>query len=132
MQSLQNMIESRVHQIKKGNFFCSRNQKRYKWYRSNGKTTKYLPKSQRHLAEQLALKKYLSLELQDAVREKEALDFYLQHHDSNCGKAKKLLTEIPEYQKLLNSHFIPQNQNCSLTMLCIQIKFLSVTKIPLS
>ena len=70
----------------------------------------YLPKKKRHLAEQLALKKYLSLELEDAIREKAALDSYLRLHDSEYGKARQLLTEIPEYQKLLNFRFIPLNQ----------------------
>ena len=51
------------------------------------------------------------LELQDAIREKEALCCYLKHHDIHYGKAVHMLTEHPEYQKLLHSYFIPPNQN---------------------
>ena len=63
------------------------------------------------MAEQLALKKFLSLELEDAIHEKNALEFYLRHHDNNSGKAQKFLTEIPGFCALLSSHFNPQNQD---------------------
>lgn len=53
----------------------------------------------------------MSLELEDAIHEKTALDFYLRHHNNNAGKAKKLLIEIPEFQTLLSSHFNPQNKD---------------------
>lgn len=99
-----------INALPDGKFICTRNQNRYKWYRSNGKNLTYLPKSQRHLAEQLAFKKYLTLELEDAIHEKKALDFYLRHHSNNHGKAVQLLTEVPEYQKLLSSYFRPLNQ----------------------
>lgn len=68
------------------------------------------------MAEKLALKKYLSLELEDAIHEKSALDFYLRHHNNNSGKARKLLTEIPEFQTLLSSHFNPQDKDLNTWM----------------
>lgn len=103
-------MQERLQTLPEGKLIVSRNDTTYKWYLSNGKTSTYLPKKQRPLAEQLALKKYLSLELEDALQEKSALDFYLRHHDTNSGKARKLLTEIPEFQTLLSSYFNPQDQ----------------------
>ena len=103
-------MQKQLLTLPEGKLIFARNGSTYKWYLSDGKTSTYLPKKQRHLAEQLALKKYLSLELEDAIQEKTALDFYLRHHNSNSGKAKKLLTEIPEFQTLLSSHFTPTNQ----------------------
>ena len=100
-----------MHTLPDGKLIFTRNQNRYKWYLNNGKTTKYLPKKQRHLAEKLALKKFISLELKDAISEKTALDFYLRHHNSNFGKSRKLLAEIPEFQTLLSSYFNPKNKD---------------------
>lgn len=113
-QKLEDKIQSLQIQLQtypKGKLIFARNGGYYKWYLSDGKTTTYLPKSQRPLAEQLALKKFLSLELEDAIHEKTALEFYLRHHDNNSGKAQNFLTEIPGFRTLLSSHFNPQNRD---------------------
>ena len=92
-KNLENKIKSVQEQLPalpNGKLVCTRNNGYYKWYLSDGKSLTYLPKSQRPLAEQLALKKFLSLELEDAITEKAALEFYLRHHDKNSGKAGKL------------------------------------------
>lgn len=115
-KNLGNKIKSLQEQLStlpNGKLVCTRNNGYYKWYLSDGKSLTYIPKSQRPLAEQLALKKFLSLELEDAIHEKAALEFYLRHHDNNSGKAQKFLTEIPGFQTLLASHFNPQDQNLS-------------------
>lgn len=83
---------------------CARNGNYYKWYRSNGKKKSYIPKSKRHLAQQLAQKTYLSNLLEDKLCEKEALQFYLKHH-SNFPKAEQIL-QIPEYRELLEDYFM--------------------------
>lgn len=63
-------LQTQLSTLPEGKLVCTRNKNRYKWYLSNGKNVTYLPKSQRHLAEQLALKKYLTLALEDATHEK--------------------------------------------------------------
>ncbi len=103
-------MQEQLQTLPKGKLLLARNGSNYKWYLSDGKTSTYLPKKQRHLAEKLALKKFLSLELEDAIHEKTALDFYLRHHNKSSGKARKLLTEIPEFHTLLSSHFNPQSK----------------------
>lgn len=57
------------------------------------------------LAEQLAEKKYLQLQLQDLIREKKALDLYLKHQKAGPGSAEQMLIDEPEYRKLLSSNF---------------------------
>ena len=104
------LLQEQLRSFPKGKLIFTRNKGYYKWYLSDGKSLTYLPKKQRPLAEKLALKKFLLLELEDAIHEKAALDFYLRHHDNNSGKARKLLAEIPEFQTLLSSHFNPQNE----------------------
>ena len=103
-------LQTQLSTLPEGKLVCTRNKNRYKWYLSNGKNVTYLPKSQRHMAEQLALKKYLTLALEDATHEKKALDFYLRHHSGNHGEALQNLVEMPEYQSLLSTYLKPLTQ----------------------
>ena len=54
IKSLQSQIES----FPEGKIICTPNGNTYKWYRSDGHKSVYIPKSERKLAEQLAVKKY--------------------------------------------------------------------------
>lgn len=104
--SLQNQISA----CPEGNIYCARNGSHYKWYYTDGQNHRYLPKRERKFAEQLAVKKYLSALLNDAVSQKRAIDFYLRHHPSSPGKAQTMLAECPEYRNLLHSRFTPLSQ----------------------
>lgn len=90
--------------LPEGKLICCHHGTRCKWYLSDGHKKIYIPKTNAHLAMQLARKKYLTLKLKDLENEKRALDFYLQHH-SPTGKANMLLTEPSEYQALLAPQF---------------------------
>ena len=106
-------IESQLESCPEGKLICSHNENRYKWYQRDGKSKIYIPKSNRTLAEQLAIKKYLSLLKEDLSKEKRAIDSYLKHHASDVGKAEKLLTETSEYKNLLTPYFKPLSQELS-------------------
>lgn len=103
-------IRNKLAELPDGKIVCARNGTNYKWYQSDGHEKVYIPKKDRHLAEQLAIKKYLSLLLEDLLHEKTAIDFYLRHHQNNVGKAHQLLTEASEYQRLLAPYFTPLSQ----------------------
>ena len=90
----------------------SHNKNHYKWYQSNGHTKTYIPKKEQKLAENLALKNYLTLSLEDLEKEKGAIQLYLKHHNST-SKAEQLLEQSTEYQKLLSSHFTPLSKDLS-------------------
>lgn len=98
-------IRKKLASMPPGKLICSRNDKRYKWYKSDGHKKIYIPKNNRHFAEQLAAKRYLSSLLEDLLHEKMAIDFYLRHHCSEVGKAEKLLLEESELQRLLSPTF---------------------------
>lgn len=105
-QRLDKQIESLQAQLKTfpdGQFFCNKNGKRYKWFHITDGKKKYLKKKDHSLAEQLDIKKYLSLQLDDCLHEKTAIDFYLRHHVP--AKAEQLLTLNSDYQKLLFPYF---------------------------
>ena len=92
-----------------GKLICGQSGKYCKWYQSDGHNKTYIPKSQRNLAEKLALKRYLSAEINDLINEKKALEAYLKIHRNAPKEAEQLLQSKPEYQKLLKSYFQPQN-----------------------
>ena len=94
--------------FRSGKLICTSNGNGYKWYRSDGHKSVYIPKSEKTLAEQLAIKKYLQQLEEDCKQEKMAIDFYLRHHRSS--KAEDLLVNKPGYQELLSSHFKSQSQ----------------------
>lgn len=105
-QRLDKQIKSLQAQLKTfpiGDFFANKNGNRYKWFHIIDGNKKYLKKKDHSLAEQLAIKKYLSLQLDDYLHEKAAIDFYLRHHAP--AKAEQLLTQNSEYQRLLSPYF---------------------------
>lgn len=106
-------IEQQLKKFPVGRIFCTRNGKWFKWYRSDGHDQFYIPKRERHLAEQLAAKKYLTYLVEDLKQEEKAIDFYLRHHNSNSSQAQHMLTEMPEYQELLSPYFTPLSQELS-------------------
>ncbi|MBQ8804561.1 MAG: hypothetical protein IJZ53_13110 [Tyzzerella sp.] len=81
-------LQSQIQDFPEGKLICSSNGSRIKWRQSDGHESVYIPKGNRQLAEQLAHKKYLSLQLKNMAQEKKAIDFYLRHHDSNAPYKK--------------------------------------------
>lgn len=116
LEKQMNSIEKTLPKLPEGKIVCTRNQTRYKWYHSDGKKHVYIPKKNRHFAEQLALKKYLLLKLKYLTQEKRAIEFYLRHHPKDPGEAELMLTENPEYRKLLSNFFRPQSEELLIWM----------------
>ena len=63
-----NDLQSQIDVLPSGTFFCTRNNKYYKWYYTDKGKTKYIPKSERKLAEQLVKRKYLESRLRKYFR----------------------------------------------------------------
>lgn len=103
-------IDLELKKLPGKSIFCTRNGKHFKWYETDGKTSKYIPKSKRTYAEKLAGKKYLSLLREDLQQEISAIDFYLRHHNSVGRKAEQLLTGNAAYAELLTPYFKPISQ----------------------
>lgn len=101
-------VQERLKQLPKGNLMCAKNGKYYKWYRFDGKVISYIPKSQRKLAEQLALKRYLKLFEKEHLAEQKAVRSFLTHYP--CERESQLLFEHEEYCALLKPYVSPLNQ----------------------
>lgn len=107
-----NEIQNHLKTLPPGKLICCNDKTKSRWYLSDSHNKSYLPKSNRHIAEQLAIKKYLLLQLEDLENEKKAIEFYLRHH-SPTGKSELLLTTPSEYQKLLKPYFSPLQEDLS-------------------
>lgn len=107
-------IEQKIRSLKKqltklpeGKLFISRSGKYTKWFRSDGKNQTYIPKQQRQLAEKLALKKYLLLQVKHLEQEQIAINFYLRHHKEDAIQTEDFLINSIEYAELLSPYFKP-------------------------
>lgn len=103
IQTLYNQIEM----LPSGMLLCKTSGKYTKWYTKNNEKLIYLKKNQRSLAEQLAIKKYLTLLLNDLLYEEKSLELYLSHHNTNTPRANQLLNQTSAYLELLDPHFKP-------------------------
>lgn len=104
-------IRTQLDTLPDGKLICARNGTRYKWYHSIGSSKSYLPKSDLHLAEQLAQKEYLSLHLQDMLQEKKAIEQYFLHHSNNSSRALEYQNRSLEHQKLLHTVYASSSED---------------------
>lgn len=100
----------RLEELPEGKLVYASNGKYKKWYQSDGHNKKYIPKSNKKLAEQLAEKKYLLSLLEDLSIEKKRIESYLRYRHSDLDKTKEMLVDMPEYQELLAPYFIPKTE----------------------
>lgn len=107
------ILQAKIACLPEGKFVCSRSGSYFKWYQSDGAKKTYIPKKNRKLAEQLAQKKYFTYQLDDLMKEKTAIEFYLQHYSPPLGKADFLLINEPGYTELLTPYFKPKSQELS-------------------
>ncbi len=100
-------LEKQVKRLPEGKLFISHTGKYTKWFLSDGKNQTYLPKKERQLAEKLALKKYLLLQIKNLEQEKTAINFYLRHHNVDATQKEDSLINSIEYNELLSPYFKP-------------------------
>lgn len=100
-----NEIQNQLKCLPEGKLTIAHNGKNTKWYQSDGQNRKYIPKSNRTLAEQLALRKYLSLVLEELLQEKTAISFYNRHRSIESKSALLLQDSSLGYSELLSPYF---------------------------
>ena len=111
-----NSLNEQLQKLPDGKLLCARNGNRYKWYQSDCKYHTYIPKKERNIAEQLALKKYLTLLLKEKQRELDVVDYYFEHCCKSVGQAERLMTESSEYRELLLPYFKPISEELRIWM----------------
>lgn len=108
-----NNIEQKIEKLPSGYLVTSRTDKRYKWYHSDGHRKKYIPKSERAMAERLAQKNYLTSKLKRLQAEERALFKYVneyENHIKNMTNPEDYLNEESAYYELLSPYHRKQSQ----------------------
>ncbi len=91
-----------LSRMPEGKLTCAKNGTRYKWYQTFGENRKYIPKNSQSLAQKLAYKSFLSIQIQNLTQEKNALEFYLRHHPQKSWN--EIITQkSKEYRRLLSA-----------------------------
>lgn len=101
------ILQTQLKNLPEGKLISARNGRHYKWYVSDGRNKTYIPKSDRHFAEKLAYKKYLTLQLTNLEQEKKALEAYLKYHNPNAVQKEIELYNSPAYSELLQTYSKP-------------------------
>ncbi len=111
LKNLESKIDSLQSQIQKlpdGKIIFAKNGMHWKWYLGDGcSKPRYIPKKDIELAQKLTQKKFLILQLENALAEKAALQSYLQHHNPNASTSEIEFLNHPEHKKLLDHLLTP-------------------------
>ena len=112
-------IQNQLQKLPPGKLICSRNGTTVKWSQGDGHSKTYIPKANRTLAEQLALKKYLQQQEQILLQEQAAITAYLKYSPAgSLSSDDPHLLSDPACEDLLHSYFstsknIPDVSNVS-------------------
>lgn len=98
-------LKQEITKLPEGKLIHAKNGKYGQWFQSDGHRKQYISKNNQELVEELAIKKYLSFQLEDCENEKRAIEFYLRHHREGVGKAEEFLIGKSEYGRLLLPYF---------------------------
>ena len=103
-------LQRKLAKLPKGSLVCTKNRTYFKWYHLLENKLSYIPKKQRDFAQQLALKKYLSLQLKNYQNEKKAIDAYLKYRNPETDSVDTYFSSHPEFQNLLSDMYKPLSQ----------------------
>lgn len=107
------LLQAQLQDCPDGKLICTHTGKYSKWYQSDGHILTYIPKKEKQLAEKLAAKKLLSLQLKNLLCEQKAIDFYLRHHNQKIYEDEMALLHSPHYHELLSPFFKLSSQELS-------------------
>ena len=105
-------IDSQLKSLPEGKLICTKNGSKFKWLRRLKDELTTIPRKKRHLAEQLAKKKYLLARREELVQECTAIDFYIRHH-REVKPSQQMLSPDSRYYELLAPQFSLLSQELS-------------------
>lgn len=101
------ILNSKIKNFPNGKIICCRNGKYYKWFQSDGNIQTPISSKNRKLIEKLIEKEYLRNLLEDLSNEKQALELYLDKHNSYDKKVSKLFDKKPIFREYISNAFNP-------------------------
>lgn len=105
------LLQKELERLPKGELRCRKNGGYTKWYQYRNGEEAYIPKKQRNLAEQLAVRKYKEALLNEMQNERNAIEQYLRYQDKCKAKANDLLEESSMYRELLLPYYDSNNSD---------------------
>lgn len=110
-------IESQILQMKKelekipqGALHCERNGRYVKWFNYHDGIVEYIPKRKKEFAEQLAIRKYKEMLINELQTEVKSIDAFLKCKNRKLKQASGLLDENSCYKPLLEPYFATQDE----------------------
>lgn len=110
-------LEREVKKLKKelkkypeGKLVYSSSGKYVKYYISDGHDKEYIPANQREIAEEMAMKRYITTLIDEYSNEIISLNFYINHHQKHTMSADDWLSDLSKYQDLISSQFKPSSK----------------------
>lgn len=104
-------IQKQIKKLPEGKLIlCTNGKNNVSWFRSDGHKKDYIKKEEIALAQKLAYKKFLTIQLEEIKHEMRAIKFYLKHHLQGIPKSNQLISNSQEFQKLLSVYFTPLDQ----------------------
>ena len=110
------ILEQQIAVLPEGKLIYTTNGKYDKWYQSDGHAKQYIPKENHMLAQNLALKKLLLLQLETLQREKLAVTSYLRHSNPNPHQKEISYINSLAYQKLVAPYHKLYNEEQEIWM----------------
>lgn len=104
-------IKLRLKELPKENLIIAKNGERYrKWYCSDGKQIKYIPKGERNAFIELISKKFLVARLKALEQEQKAIISYLKHHKEDLYLEEQELLQNPEFEEFVSNIYKPKEK----------------------
>ena len=109
-------LEKELEELPKGKLLCARNGSKgqyTKWYVSTGTGREYLPKTERVLAEQLALRRLYAAQLNQLRQESELLKKHESFQKENVysNEIEHLISQESPYYELLKNSIVGSRKN---------------------
>lgn len=105
IESQISVLEREIEGLPSGELHLRRNGGYTKWFNHHDGRIDYIPKKQRGVAEQLAIRKYKTTLMKELQVEKQAIESYLKCMDKNLLRSSDLLNEDSDIKPLLEKYF---------------------------
>lgn len=111
------LIETQIMNMKRemkklpvGTLRCERNGRYVKWFYHHDGIVEYIPKKNKNLAEQLAIRKYKEMRICEMQTELNAIDAFFKIRNKTSVDSSQLLNDDSCYKSLLTPYFMTQDE----------------------
>lgn len=103
-------ISKELEKMPAGELHCERNGKYVKWFNYHDGIAEYIPKKEKEFAEELAVRRYKEMQMEELQTELKAINAFLKCRNRKSGQASHLLDEKSCYMSLLTPYFSVQEE----------------------